>query len=224
MAFVYPAWLLPPLAFIGLLLASCASPQSLEHPQGWGSSPETLLPNGCPDLSGTYSTRATEAYPPYLGVFPTLSEILGSSLLHDAQGRNRPWPAVAGATTATFTSDGDWMHVRFRDDVEGEGALSFKKKHWWGGSVEGSDAMYQCLELEQGRALGFDGPRGQIISVPYLFSEGDVAFVFLSKARDGSLIVNYRTDRIFITGILIGSHARWVGSIWWRYPPVVTDR
>lgn len=116
------------------------------------------------------------------------------------------------------------MHVRFGDGTEGAGTLSFKRKQWWGGFVEGSDALYQCLELEQGRALGFDGPRRKLSSVPYLFAEGDVAFVFLSKARDGSLIVNYRTDRIVITGSLIGSHARWVGSIWWRYPPVATNR
>lgn len=114
------------------------------------------------------------------------------------------------------------MYVRFRGDTGGETPLRFKRKNWWGGSTDGSDAMYQCLELELGPALGFDGSRRPIFAVPYLFAEGDVNFVFLSKGQDGSLIVNYRTDRVFITGSLIGSHARWVGSVWWRYPPVLS--
>lgn len=123
-----------------------------------------------------------------------------------------------------FTSSGDWLHVRFRDEAGNEVALKFKRKNWWGGSTAGSDAMYQCLELELGQTLGFDGSRKVISAVPYLYAEGDMAFVFLSKARDGSLIVNYRTDRVFVTGALIGSHARWVGSVWWRYPSVLSNQ
>jgi hypothetical protein len=212
------------MASVALLLAGCASFDPLDHPQKWGSSPETVLPNGCPDLSGTYSTRATDAYPADVRGYPSLDEILGPSRLRDAQGRDRSWPALPSATTVTFKSSGDWLYVRFRDDAEGEAALGFKRKHWWGGSVDGSDAMYQCLELELGPALGFDGSRRPIFAVPYLFAEGDFDFVFLTKGRDGALIVNYRTDRVFITGSLIGSHARWVGSLWWRYPPVVSNR
>jgi len=175
-------------------------------------------------LSGTYAIRATGAYPENVGPYPLLSEIFGPGALRDAEERDRPWPASPGATTATFTSNGDWLYVRFRDDTEGEIALKFKRKNWWGGSTDGSDAMYQCLELELGPALGFDGSRRPIFAVPYLLAEGDVDFVFLSKARDGSLIVNYRTDRVFITGSLIGSHARWVGSVWWRYPPALSNQ
>jgi hypothetical protein len=224
MCFAHPAWLVVPLSAAMLLLAGCASLEPLDHPHGWDSSPGTALPSGCPDLSGTYATRATGAYPANVGVYPPLNEILGPSGLRDAQRRDRPWPTSPGATTAVFTASRDWLYVRFRDDAEGEGSLSFKRKSWWGGSTEGSDAMYQCLELELGPALGFDGSRRSIVAVPYLFAEDDVNFVFLSKGRDGSLIVNYRTDRVFITGSLIGSHARWVGSVWWRYPPVVPNQ
>lgn len=224
MCFAYPAWLMAPLATAALLLAGCASLEPLDHPQGWDSSPGTVLSNGCPDLSGTYAIRATGVYPADVGVYPPLNEILGLSGLRDAQRRNRPWPALPHATTATFTASGDWLYVRFRDDAEGEVTLRFKRKNWWGGSTDGSDAMYQCLELELGPSLGFDAPRRPIFAVPYLFAEGEADFVFLSKGRDGSLIVNRRTDRVFITGSLIGSHARWIGSIWWRYPPVVSNQ
>ena len=174
-------------------------------------------------MSGTYSTRAAEAYPPGVTVLPPLGEILGPNLLHDAQRREDPWPALRSARTATFTSSGDWTQVRFRDDADGEATLVFKRKAWWGGSVDESDAMYQCRELEQGPVAGFDGPRKALWSVPFLASEGDIAFIFLSKAVDDSLIVNFRTDRMLVTGLLVGSY-RWVGSVWWRYPPVAPGR
>jgi hypothetical protein len=224
MSFAYPAWVVAWLASATLLLAGCASLEPLDHPHGWESSKGAVLSNGCPDLSGTYAIHPAGAYPANAEAYPPLNEILGPGALRDAQQRDRPWPALARATTATFTTSGDWLYVRLRDDAEGEIALKFKRKNWWGGSTDGSDAMYQCLELELGPALGFDGSRRPIFAVPYLFAEEDVNFVFLSKGQDGSLIVNFRTDRVFITGILIGSHARWVGSVWWRYPPVLSNQ
>ena len=224
MSFRCPAWLVAPSLAGTFLLVGCATLEPLEHPNGWSSNPDAVLRNGCPDLSGTYATRATAAYPANVEIYPLLNELLGPSALRDAQERDRPWPTAPGATTGTFTTSGDWLYVRFRNEAEKDVGLKFKRKNWWGGSTEDSDAMYQCLELELGRTLGFDGSRGPISGVPYVFAEGDVNFVFLSKARDGSLIVNYRTDRVFITGTLIGSHARWVGSAWWRYPPVLSKQ
>ena len=207
-----------------LLLAGCASLELLDYPREWESSPGTALPNGCPDLSGTYAVRATGAYPAKVESYPPLNEILGPGVLRDAEGRDRPWPTSPGATTATFTASGDWLYVRVSDAGKGESALKFKRKNWWGGATDGSDAMYQCLELELGPALGFDGSRKRIFAIPYMFAEFDVNFVFLSKGRDGSLIVNYRTNRVFFTGVLIGSLARWVGSVWWRYPVALPNQ
>ena len=224
MSFASAAWLVAPSLATTFLLVGCASLEPLDHPHGWSSSADMVLPNGCPDLSGTYATRATGAYPANVEVYPLLNEVLGPSVLRDAHERDRPWPTSPGAATATFTASGDWLYVRFRDEAESEVALKFKRKRWWGGSKEGSDAMYQCLELELEHTLVFDGSRRPISAVPYVFAEGDVNFVFLSKAQDGSLIVNYRTDRVFVTGSLIGSHARWVGSAWWRYPPVLSNQ
>lgn len=222
MGLACPAWLAAPSVAVTFLLAGCASLEPLDHPQGWRSSPDVVLSNGCPDLSGTYATRATGAYPADVEIHPPLNEVLGPDALRDAQERDeRPWPALPGATTATFTASGDWLYVRLRDEAGKEVSLRFKRKNWWGGSTDGSDAMFQCLELELGHTIGFDGSRRAISAVPYVYAKEDVNFVFLSKARDGSLIVNHRTDRVFVTGGLIGSHARWAGSVWWRYPPVL---
>jgi len=222
MSFAYPAWLTATLASVALLLTGCTS---LDHPQGWGSPPEKLLPNGCPDLSGTYGTRAIEAYPANAGPLPPLNEILGPGGLSDVYRRNTPWPALPGATTASLTTDGDWLYVRFRDDAGGVADLKFKRKHWWGGSMDGADAMYHCQKLEQGPALGLDGSRRPSFALPYSFYESDVGFVFLSKDRDGSLIVNYRTVRASAPVPQIGFYkVDWVGGIWWRYPPVGSKR
>jgi hypothetical protein len=76
--------------------------------------------------------------------------------------------------------------VRFRDDAGGVADLKFKRKHWWGGTIEGADAMYHCQKLEQDAALGIDGSRRPSFVVPYSFSVSDFGFVFLTKGSDGA--------------------------------------
>lgn len=76
--------------------------------------------------------------------------------------------------------------------------------------------------FESGRRPLWAAPFG--VGQASWFGETEFDSVILSKARDGSLIVNNRTARMFITTILIGSHGCWVGNLWWRYPPVGADR
>lgn len=217
-------WLVALLALATCVLASCVSFDRVDYPEGWGGSAPAILANGCPDLSGTYDARPTDSYPTSLSSSPRLNEILGPGGLSDVYGRDKPWPALPGATRATLTSDGDWLSVRFRDDAGGVADLKFKRKHWWGGTVEGADAMYHCQKLEQDAALGIDGSRRPSFVVPYSFSVSDFGFVFLTKGLDGSLIVSYRTFRLGIEKSLIGSYAGWVGGVWWRYAPVAPNR
>lgn len=217
-------WVIAPLVSGMLLLTGCASLEPIDHPKEWGSSLEKPLPNGCPDLSGTYSTRANAAYPVNVDISPPLNEIFGPIWIFDTQVRDRPWPALPGATMVTLAQNADWLNVRFHDDAKGEATVRFKKKHWWGGVLEGADSMYQCLELELGPALGFDGAREHAWLPLFVVSSRDYAFIFLSKARDGSLLVNYRIDRILLSPILIGPYASWIGSAWWRYPPVMPSQ
>lgn len=102
------------------------------------------------------------------------------------------------------------LYVRFRDGAGGETTLSFKRRHWWGGELNGAYATYHCLvELELGSTLAFDASRSPIFALPTSI----VATWFLSKGRDGALIVNYRTGDVW----------RWSESIWWRYPAFASD-
>lgn len=202
------------------LLCSCLYFDRIDYPDDWGKESGALLANGCPDLSGTYATRPAQAHPADLPAAPMLHEILGAGGLSAVSRGDRPWPELAAATTASFQPEGDWLHLRFSDDAGHTAELHFKRKHWWGGLTEGADAMYQCLQLERGVVLGIDGARRPAFQLPYPYHPDDVATVFLSRELDGSLTVNYRTLSLGIERSLIGSHAGWVGGIWWRYPPV----
>lgn len=231
MRFAYPPWLSAPLAVAVLLLAGCASLDPVDHPQEWRASPGEVLANGCPDLSGTYSIYPSGVYPSDMGMYPTLNEALSLIILRDfSKNREKPWPELAGATKAVFTAEGEWLYVSFRDDVEGQASVRFKRKSWWGGFHEEADAMPLCMQLELGPTLLFESERRPLWAAPFgvgqaaWFGETEIESVVLSKARDGSLIVNYRTGRMFITTILIGSYGRWVGNVWWRYPLVEADR
>lgn len=207
-----------------LLLAGCAGIEPLDHPVQWRSAPGGVLENGCPDVSGSYDVRAAEAYPPHGGELPALTEVFGPGVLRGTGSPDQVWPALPAATTATLSATADRLQVRFRDKAEGEVSMTFRHQAWWGGSTKGAEGLFQCLELELGPALGLDGTRTLFAGVPHLFAQSDMAFVLLSRAQDGSLLVNHRISRVTLTGVLIGSQARWVTSVWWRYPPVPRPR
>lgn len=224
---------------MSLFLTGCSS--SLDYPQGWGINTQEVLENGCPDLTGSYSTQAAETSSESVGTPPLLNEILGPGNLSDInRQQGRPWPPAApGATTGTFTSDGDdWVYVKFGEEAEGADTLRFKRKHWWGGFNYESDAMFNCYQWDQGPTLALDGSRKPSLAVPKSFYKHDtdileflltqpitgvVSLVLLSKGKDGSLIVNFRTGYASFArfgNLPIGFFETTLGSIWWRYPPV----
>lgn len=224
-------WPSVPLAIVALLPASCASLDPVDYPREWSARPSEVLANGCPDLSGTYSIQPSEVYPSGLGLYPRLNEALSPITLRDfANNQEKPWPELPGATKATFSAQGEWLHVILRDEVEGQVSVRFKRKSWWGGLHENADAMPLCIQLELGPTSLFESGRRPLWAAPFgvgqaaWFGETEFESVALSKDRDGALIVNYRVGSMFITTILIGSYGEWVGNVWWRYPPVESDR
>jgi hypothetical protein len=231
MSFTYPIWQTALLVSMLLLLAGCAA--SLDYPQGWSSTTERVLPHGCPDLTGIYSTQAAEIYPADIDTLPRLNEILGPGGLSHITREGRPWPTFPDfPVTASFTSDGDWLYVHYSDGADGAATLKFKRKHWWGGLIEESDAMYFCHQSELGPSLGIDGSLQPDFAVPESFFGRGVDFlsspitpvlslVLLSKGKEGSLIVNFRTGYVSVARIgylPIGMFQTTLGSIWWRFP------
>ena len=139
-------WLSSLLAVGVLLLAGCASLDPVDHPQEWRAGPSAVLANGCPDLSGTYSIHPSGVYPSDLRLQPTLNEALSLIILRNfSTDREKPWPELAGATKAVFATEGEWLYVSLRDDAEGRASVRFKRKRWWGGFHEESDAMPLCI-------------------------------------------------------------------------------
>lgn len=213
MAFSYKAWLTASLVSVALLLTGCAS---LDCPQEWGSSPGNPLLDGCPDLSGTYATRAIEAYPANVEIYPSLNDIFGPDGFIKVINPDKTLPALSDATSTTFKSDRDWLYVYFNNDSGEEIPLTFKRMQWLPTRLEGSISIYHCQKLEQGPALGLEGA---LLSKWGLFTTHRFGVLYLSKGQDGSLIANYRTGKILFNPISL-VYGDWVDSVWWRYPPI----
>lgn len=217
-------WLTALLVPAALLAGGCASvPHPVDYPPGWVSTRANALPNGCPDLSGTYSTRAADAHPRSAEAPPSLNaifELEGKGVgVFRARSPDWPWPTLPGATSAAFRSDGDSLYVRFREDTGGEAALKLRRNDFIAVDRD-SDAFFNCPPSEAGPAVRFASDRTSIRGVPYVFDESDMDVVLLFKGADGSLIVNHRTERIFLTSVIVGSQGETRRSRWWRYPPL----
>jgi hypothetical protein len=216
---------LPALLILAALLAAgCASvPHPVDYPPGWVSIQKGALANGCPDLSGTYSTRAADAHPRNAEAPPPLNEVFelkaGGAGVFTLRTPERTWPSLPGATSAAFRSDGDALYVRFGRGALSEVALTFHRIEFVAVDRD-ADAFFNCPPSAAGPAVRFASDRASIGGVPYVYSEFDMDVVLLFKAADGSLMVNYRTERIFLTSVVVGSQGETLRSRWWRYPPV----
>jgi hypothetical protein len=223
-----PRRVLAAMALLGALAAGgCAvAPRDGDPPVDWALVRGATQQIGCPDLTGAYANQPADVHPKTAARPPRLSEIFGLEGkgvgVFGARDPDRPWPALAGATTAWFKADGDALLVRFRDGVAGEallklhGILVFAPEREW-------DAYYHCWGTEFGPAMRFPGPRIPIGGVPGEYGELDLQIVSLLRGKDGALIVNHRTDRHRFTAPphgAAGSQVRTMSGTWWRYPAV----
>lgn len=206
------------------VLAGCASltgPE--EYPRNWVALDSSHMPDGCPNLSGIYGTSATDTFPEDVGDPPALGEIF------DMLGRNnglfspkettQVWPETKNADTAKFVQNPESLVISFVDKEQIATTLTFRRYHfnWF---EKRYDDLFHCYPSDAGSRLRFFAePEGPIYirGIPYVFGEWKGALVFLLKALDGSLVVQYRTETAFMSGILLGTHVRFHSS-WWRYP------
>jgi hypothetical protein len=94
--------------------------------------------------------------------------------------------------------------------------------------------MFYCHQWDQGPMLGLDGSKQPDFAIPDSFFGRGVdllsspitpvlSLVLLSKGKDGSLVVNFRTGYVSVARIgylPLGIYESTLGSLWWRYPLV----
>jgi len=185
------------------------------------------LPNGCPDLSGTYAAPAAAWYPSDAEIVPRLSELFrlkGDGVgMFELRSPDRIWPTLSAATLVSFAQQGDALEVHLRNDAQGGATLKFHRIQFV--SAEWApDAFYDCYASEFGPALRFVGPMEEVGGWPLVYGKKETDIMTLFKGGDGSLIVNLRTDQLLVTAILLGSQAQTQRSVWWRYPLFETGR
>ena len=222
------SWLAPLVALAAVLAGACAStPPAVDYPPLWPATLRASQPDGCPQLSGAYDTRATQAHPSGAGSPPRLDELFApkgpGAGVFELRAPNYQWPMLPGATTVTFDLQGDALRIRLRDDASGEAALLFRRSRPVTVDRE-AHGFFDCHASEVGPALRFLGRPIERGGLPWLYGEKDQFILTLFRGADGSLIVNRRVDRLVVTALLLGSQVSTRSSAWWHYAPAEPSR
>ena len=81
------------------------------------------------------------------------------------------------------------------------------------------DDLFTCDAVANGARLRFMAePETHSGVFANLYMEAGGTLVLLLRASDGSLIVQWRSESVAISSVLLGSHIRF-NSVWWTYPP-----
>jgi hypothetical protein len=191
-----------------LMLTGCAfSTGPVHYPNTWASIELASTIDGCPNLDGAYNNIGVESFPVESGAPPKMSEIFarmgkGTGLMSPKETGN-VWPEIADATYVLIHQTPEAISFSFIGDKAEKSTLNFRRYHfnWF---EKRYDDMFTCYSNESGARLRFFDAGGTL--------------VFLLKASDGSLVVQWRNDSLVVPSVLIGSHMRF-NSIWWRYSP-----
>jgi hypothetical protein len=202
-------------------LVGCASTTGpVAYPSDWPALDGRVDDKGCPDVSGTYANEAAAAFPELQGGAPRLTEVFaamgrGPRLLN-ATDPGPPWPVPRDAVSATLQLGPERLSADFKDKDDATSSLVFRRYHFdW--SERRYDDLYTCYPVAGSPRLRFFAePESRTRGIPYLYLEAGGALVFLLKARDGSLVVQWRSDAVGV--VLIAPYAKF-NSVWWQYPP-----
>jgi len=201
---------------IALALGGCATVTGPEaYPDKWASIDLTKVHDGCPTLTGTYSDRGTASHPQQLGAPPLLSEVFARM----GRRSGRTWPEPTDVKSVQLILEAESLTVRFLSNSGKQTDLPFRRYHFSLGEKRYDD-LFTCYASETGSRLRFLAePESHSGGIPNLYLEGGGTLVFLLRASDGSLIVQWRSDSVAISSVLLGSHIRF-NSVWWKYPPL----
>jgi hypothetical protein len=207
-----------------LLLLGCASTTGpIAYPSTWAPLDKTQIANGCPAISGTYSNHASDGLPAETSSFPTLTNIF-DGMAH-GPGEYNPaatghtWSVPNDAKSVTFQLAPERLEVTFTGANGATSNLSFRRYHpsW---DEKRYDDLFTCYTNEDGPRLRFFAePERHSREIRYIFVETGGTLVFLLKAKDGSLIVQWRSETLGIYTELMVTRMKY-NSVWWRYPLV----
>lgn len=210
--------------FMGIVLTSfgCASIMGpTSYPAEWASIDAGLTIGGCPNVEGTYSNRGSQVFPAELGEPPRLSDIFtslgrGTGLFSPSEN-NQVWPHLPDAVSVSISQTPESLKLLFLARSGEQTSLQFRRYHF-SLSEKRFDDLFTCYASDEKPRLRFLAEPQSIISgLPGLYIEATGSLVFLLKATDGSLIVQWRNESVGMSRILLGSHVSF-DSIWWRYP------
>jgi hypothetical protein len=204
--------------------ASSTGPRA--YPSAWPPLDKTRLVDGCPDISGSYRNRAVDGSPAASGL-PTLTDVFqrmahGPGLFRPPDP-NHAWPVPANAESATFRLAAEQLGVTFTAADQSATSLAFRRYRFsW--NEKRYDDLFTCYSGEDGPRLRFFAePESHSGGIPYLYVEAGGTLVFLLRAVDGSLIVQWRSDSLGISALVVGTRMKF-DSVWWRFAPEAGPR
>lgn len=206
-----------------LMLTGCAfSTGPVHYPETWAPIESVSTADGCPDLDGEYNNLGVESFPAESGAPPKLSEVFarmgrGTGLTSPGETGN-VWPEMADAASVLIRQTPEAISFTFASAKAEKTTLAFRRYHfnWF---EKRYDDIFTCYANETGARLRFLAePDSHFSGIPYIFVDAGGSLVFLLKASDGSLVVQWRNESVAIPSVLLGSHMRF-NSIWWRFSP-----
>lgn len=205
-----------------LMSGGCASTTGPVHyPDTWASIESASTADGCPKLDGVYSNSGAETVPAELGAPPKLTEVFArmgrSPGPKGPKSSGNAWPEVADADYVLIRQTPEAMSVTFVGGKPEDTTLNFRRYHfnWF---EKRYDDLFTCYMDESGARLRFlVEPERHSGVFATIYLEAGATLVFLLKASDGSLVVQWRSESFAISSVLVGSHIRF-NSVWWRFP------
>lgn len=193
------------------------------YPEQWPSIKSAPIPEGCPDLQGTYRNQGSVSFPAEAGEPPSLAEIFTamarSQTITGPAAWKRSWPAIPiGAVAVSIRQAPESMTVTFIDSAGRGTPLSFRR-YRFDLSEDRVDDLFSCRTLYGEPTLRFFNEPRSHSSVSILLVGGGGTMINLLKAVDGALVVNWRSDDVTVSRILLGSGYR-VDNLWYRYAPL----
>ncbi len=208
-------------AGVVLALSACASVSgSVSYPVSWAPLDPVFAADGCPRLEGRYGNRGIGTFPPELGEPPSLGNIFArlgpetGPMSVSANGRVSP--VLSDAVSVSIVQTSEILKVTFFGENEEQTSLDFRRYRFnW--SEERYDDLFACYHgssytnrrirqlANEPRLRFLAEPRNYATGFSPMYFEVDSNLVFLLKAEDDSLVVQWRNDLS-------------LESIWWRYP------